>query len=190
MIRPLCGQAFSTVTGSGSAPGLSRYARRRFSNRSGKSVRISAATSPWRPCGLRMRAMARNWSRLPGSPSDTQQRRNLAPGAMTSGDRRHGPCAAGLRTPRGRAGWLEGSSRPPVRPFLFQDFECKAFLQLHSGGPENGANRASGATLLADHLAEVGRVNPKLEYRDLFTFDWPDLYLVRIIHQRLGDGFD
>jgi len=66
----------------------------------------------------------------------------------------------------------EGSICPPaLRPFLFQDFERKTFLQLHAGRRENGANRASGATLLADHLAEVGSVNPKFKDRDLFTLD-------------------
>lgn len=44
--------------------------------------------------------------------------------------------------------------------------------------------------MLADYLSKVGRVNAKLENGDLFPFDRPDLNLIRIIHKRLGDGFN
>src|SRR5437016_4697468 len=105
-------------------------------NRSGKSVRISAATSPRRPCGLVIRATAKYLSSA-GTPA-----------ALS------GPAPAGLA--RGRA---EGRS-----PCLFQDFQRKPLFQLHPRGSENGSNGAGGPTLLADYFSEVRRVH--LQFQD------------------------
>src|SRR6266568_1985434 len=100
-------------------------------NRSGKSVRISAATSPRRPCGLVIRATAKYLS-SPGT----------APALSGS---------ALARLARGRA---EGQS-----PCLLQDFQRKPLFQLHPRGSENGANGAGGPPLLADYFSEIRRVH-------------------------------
>jgi len=84
----------------------------------GSSVRIAMA-DPLDPAVADRVGGARGGERqlLPARP---RQRRNVPDiSKRISGDRRRGPCAAGLRTTPGRAGWVEGSNRPPVRPFLF-----------------------------------------------------------------------
>src|SRR6266568_5888494 len=100
-------------------------------NRSGKSVRISAATSPRRPCGLVIRATAKYLSSA-GTPA-----------ALS------GPSADGLGLAR-----AEGQS-----PCLLQDFQRKPLFQLHPRGSEYGANGAGGPPLLADYFSEIRRVH-------------------------------
>src|SRR6266568_230351 len=73
---------------------------------------------------------------------------------------------------------------------LFQDFQGESLLQLHPCGPKNRANGASSSALLTDHLTEVRRMDTKLENRDLFTLDGPDLNLIRIVHERFRNSFD
>ena len=74
--------------------------------------------------------------------------------------------------------------------FLFQDLQREAFLQLHARGAQDRANGPRGSSLLADHLPEVRRVNAQFQHGDLLTLHGPDLNLIRIVHKRLGDGFD
>src|SRR5438445_10901018 len=100
-------------------------------NRSGKSVGISAASYPRRPCGLVIRGTAKYLSSAGTDPA-------LSAYALA-------------RLARGRA---EGQS-----PCLLQDFQRKPLFRLHPRGSENGANGAGGPSLLADYFSEVRRVH-------------------------------
>ena len=73
---------------------------------------------------------------------------------------------------------------------LFEDFQRKALLQLHSSGPQDRAHGARRATLFSDHFPQVRRMNTKLEHRDLLSFYGPDGNLLGIVHESFSDGFD
>src|SRR5207244_8114680 len=73
---------------------------------------------------------------------------------------------------------------------LLENFERKALFEFHSSRAEDGADGFCRSALSSDHFAEIGRVNPEFQDRNLFTLYSANLHLFRIIHERLRDGFN
>jgi hypothetical protein len=73
------------------------------------------------------------------------------------------------------------------RSASFDDVEREATLQLHTGGAEDGAERACSASLLADYLADVGWGN--VQAKDSSVLIGYNFHLdgISIIYQGPGD---
>ena len=84
-------------------------------------------------------------------------------------------------------GWKVRWLNRTAAPALFQDFKQKALLELHAGGPQDGADRHRDAPLFTDDLADVTRSDAQFLDGDLLAFDSLHRYFVGAIHQSLGD---
>jgi hypothetical protein len=69
---------------------------------------------------------------------------------------------------------------------LIGDLEARAATSFRGGGAERQAQRASGATLLADHVAEIVLMDAQFEHRVAARLEHLDLDSVRMVDEALG----
>ena len=67
------------------------------------------------------------------------------------------------------------------------DVEREAALELHTGGTENGAQRACGSALLADHFTDVASCDMEAKDGGFLFGQYLYTYSLGIIHQRTGN---
>lgn len=72
---------------------------------------------------------------------------------------------------------------------LFQDFEGEPAIQFHPSGGEQRTDRPGGASLFADHFAQIGRGDPQLKHAGLFAINLVDGHFLGLIDERLRDFF-
>ena len=67
------------------------------------------------------------------------------------------------------------------------DVEREAALKLHAGCAENGAQRACGSTLLADHFTDVAGSDMETEHGGFLFGQYLYADSFGVIHQRSGN---
>jgi len=74
---------------------------------------------------------------------------------------------------------------PTAETPLIGDLEARAATSFRGGGAERQAQRAGGATLLADHVAEIVLMDAQFEHRVTARLKHFDLDGVRMVDQTL-----
>src|SRR5947209_659839 len=87
----------------------------------------------------------------------------------------------------------EGCGRPlpivAIRSSIFQDFECKALADFHTGCTKQSTHGLGGAALPPNYFTKVFGMNTQFQNSGLRTLDGPDLHFLWMVHESPGNGF-
>src|SRR6185312_4132838 len=86
-----------------------------------------------------------------------------------------------------RSSRLGSGGSDAAREAVFDNLQRMPLVQLHAGGADDRAQGSRGASLLADHFAQVPLCYAQLEHGALRTRNGFNGYKIGLIDQSLGD---
>jgi len=90
-----------------------------------------------------------------------------------------------------RSGTVQRSTEKMIATqSIFQDFQRKPLMQLHPRRAEQCSNRLCRPPLASDHLPQIFRMHSQLQHGNLRPFDGLHLYVLGMIHEGSGNGFN
>src|SRR5260370_6559586 len=73
---------------------------------------------------------------------------------------------------------------------IFKDLQRESLVQLHPRRTEQRSHRFGRPPLPPDHLSQILGMHPQLQHGDLRPLDGLYLYVLGMVHEGPGDGFN